>query len=118
MTISGPSEPAVPPSDPPIVPPTDITHPRAKQVNHTRSSVTLIGLVAGAVILLLLLIFVLQNGDSTQFDFLGFGFHLPLGVAVLLAAIAGALVVALASGVRIVQLRHAYRRALHDRRRK
>ena len=43
--------------------------------------------------------------------FLGFAGALPVGVALLLAAIAGLLLVAIPGGVRIMQLRRAARRA-------
>jgi uncharacterized integral membrane protein len=69
------------------------------------------GLIGSAVVLLFLLIFVLQNGQTARISFLGFHGHLPLGVALLLAAILGVLVVALPGTGRIVQLRLARRRA-------
>jgi uncharacterized integral membrane protein len=66
--------------------------------------------VAFAVVLLLLLIFVLQNGRRVDVSFLGAHGTLPLGVALLLAAIFGVLLVALPGTVRIVQLRTLGRR--------
>jgi uncharacterized integral membrane protein len=57
------------------------------------------------VVLLLLLIFVLQNGQRSDVYFLGAHGHLPLGVALLLSAIFGVLLVALPTVVRIIQLR-------------
>jgi uncharacterized integral membrane protein len=58
-----------------------------------------------AVILLLLLIFILQNGHTVAISFLGARGHLPLGVALLLAAVLGVLLVAIPGTVRILQLR-------------
>ncbi|MEU7854150.1 LapA family protein [Nonomuraea sp. NPDC049141] len=64
-------------------------------------------LVAGTLVLLLLLIFVLQNGQQVQISFLGLSGVLPLGVAMLLAAIGGIVAVAIPGTGRILQLRRA-----------
>ncbi|WP_409074325.1 lipopolysaccharide assembly protein LapA domain-containing protein [Micromonospora chalcea] len=58
-----------------------------------------------AFVLLLLLIFVLQNGQRVEVSFLGAHGTLPMGVALLLAAVFGVLLVALPGTARIVQLR-------------
>ena len=63
-----------------------------------------------AVILLLLLIFILQNGTQVNVSYLGMHGHLPLGVALLLAAVCGVLLVVLAGAARISQLRTTARR--------
>ncbi|MDN5688765.1 MAG: lipopolysaccharide assembly protein LapA domain-containing protein [Brachybacterium sp.] len=63
-----------------------------------------ISLILGAIVLVLLLIFVIQNSDTASFEYFGAGFDLPLGVAMLLAAIAGALVMALVGSVRMIQM--------------
>jgi uncharacterized integral membrane protein len=63
-----------------------------------------------AVILLLLLIFILQNGQKVDISYLGMHGHLPLGVALLLAAVCGVLLVVLAGTARIGQLRATARR--------
>ena len=63
-----------------------------------------ISLILGAIVLVLLLIFVIQNNVSARFQYFGAEFDLPLGVAMLLAAIAGALVMALVGSVRMIQM--------------
>ncbi|MEV0425491.1 LapA family protein [Micromonospora sp. NPDC050495] len=63
-----------------------------------------------AVVLLLLLVFVLQNGQRAEVSFLGAHGTLPMGVALLLAAVSGVLLVALPGTARIVQLRMLGRR--------
>jgi uncharacterized integral membrane protein len=63
-----------------------------------------------AVVLLLLLIFVLENGQSADVAFFGVHAHLPMGVALLLAAVFGVLLVALPGTARILQLRLRQRR--------
>ncbi|WP_262287023.1 LapA family protein [Micromonospora sp. MA102] len=66
--------------------------------------------VVFAIVLLLLMIFVLQNGQRAEVTFLGAHAALPVGVALLLAAIIGVLLVALPGTARIVQLRMRQRR--------
>jgi len=63
-----------------------------------------------AVVLLLLLIFILQNGQKVDISYMGAHGHLPLGVALLLAAVCGVLLVVLAGTARISQLRATARR--------
>ena len=63
-----------------------------------------------AVVLLLLLIFVLQNGQDAKISYLGAHGNLPQGVALLLAAVFGILLVALPGTARIIQLRIRDRR--------
>lgn len=72
-------------------------------------------LISAAFVLLLLLIFILQNGQAAEVSFLGAHGTLPMGVALLLAAIFGVLLVALPGTARILQLRAAGRRALTAR---
>lgn len=70
-----------------------------------------VGLVLGALVLILLLVFVLQNLEDVRVSFAGADGRVPLGVALLLAAVAGALVVAVPGSARILQLRRANRNA-------
>lgn len=64
---------------------------------------TWLALIFGAIILILLLIFIIQNNTRAEFQYFGAQFSLPLGVAMLLAAIAGALVMGLVGSVRMIQ---------------
>ncbi|GAA4389556.1 LapA family protein [Tsukamurella soli] len=95
----------------PVVPDTVHAGPRFPdaydQVKHTKSAALWSGLVVGAILLLVLLVFIIQNTTSSQIKLLFWQVNLPLGVALLIAAILGALLVGLASGIRIVQLRRA-----------
>ena len=68
------------------------------------------GLIAGVVVLIVLMIFIIQNTRSVNISFLGADLHLSLAVALLLAAIAGALAMAAAGTARITQLRRIMRR--------
>ncbi|MGW0174959.1 lipopolysaccharide assembly protein LapA domain-containing protein [Rhodococcus sp. NPDC003322] len=83
----------------------------APALGGTRAAATWTGLVIGALVLILLLVFILQNLDSVTWNLFWWEFSLPLGVSLLLAAIAGALIMALAGGVRILQIRRLAKRA-------
>jgi uncharacterized integral membrane protein len=74
-------------------------------VTRTRTSGLWTGLILSSVVLLFLLIFILQNNAPVQINFLAWTGTLPTGVALLLAAIAGLLLVAIPGGLRILQLR-------------
>jgi putative membrane protein len=84
--------------------------PHEPPPTHTRTSAAFKGLVAGAVVLLLLLIFILENTQRVKISYFGADGHLSLGVALLLAAVAGALITALVGVARIGQLRAHARR--------
>src|SRR6266480_452103 len=80
------------------------------RVPRSRMGGVWVALVVAAVVFLLLLIFILQNGQRAQVSFLGAHGHLPMGVALLFAAVFGVLLVALPGTARIVQLRMLGRR--------
>jgi uncharacterized integral membrane protein len=83
--------------------------PTGPSVTRTRSGILYAGLILSAIVLLFLLIFILQNLEPVRITFLGFSGSLPIGVAMLMAAIAGLLLVAIPGGLRILQLRRAAR---------
>jgi lipopolysaccharide assembly protein A len=60
--------------------------------------------------LIVLVIFIVQNAQAVKLSFLGAQVRLSLGVVLLLAAIAGALLMGAAGTARITQLRRATRR--------
>ena len=100
----------VPPQQ--AAPPTAVPPPLPPQhrIKRTRTSGIWVAVGFFAVILLLLLIFILQNGTQVSVSYLGMHGHLPLGVALLLAAVSGVLLVVLAGAARISQLRATARR--------
>src|ERR1700760_698090 len=79
-------------------------------IKRTRTSGLWVAVGFFAVVLLLLLIFILQNGSKVEVNYLGAHGHLPLGVALLLSAVCGVLLVVLAGAARISQLRAVARR--------
>jgi uncharacterized integral membrane protein len=112
------SDPYVPP-EPPVVsadtvppnPHTPAPNPESA-VKFTRAAALWSALIVGFVILIVLLIFIAQNTATAQFAFFGWHWSLPLGVAILLAAVLGGLIAVLAGTARIVQLRRAARKNL------
>jgi uncharacterized integral membrane protein len=86
------------------------TAPRHTAPKRTRVSGIWVASIAAVVVLLLLLIFILQNSESVKINFFGANPTLPVGVALLLAAVLGALLVALVGAARTVQLRRAARK--------
>jgi uncharacterized integral membrane protein len=97
------AEPAGPPQE----------TPRAGEkgtIPKTRTARAHTALIAGAIVLILLLVFILENTKSVKISYFGAGFRMPLGVALLLAAIGGALLVGIVGTARIMQLRRSVRR--------
>ncbi len=81
-------------------------------VKRTRAAATWTGVILGLLILILLLVFILQNLTDTTTHFLAWEMQMPLGITVLFAAITGAALTALVGGVRIIQLRRAAKKNL------
>jgi uncharacterized integral membrane protein len=118
-TPQAPPQPAAPPeqAQPGPVPPQQAAPPAAAphplpqhRIKRTRTGGIWVAVGFFAVVLLLLLIFILQNGTDVSVSYLGMHGHLPLGVALLLAAVCGVLLVVLAGTARIAQLRATARR--------
>jgi len=91
----------------------DRTEPARRQRRVTRLGSAHAGLIAAAVVLVLLLVFILENAHSVNVGFLGAHLRLPLAVALLLAGVGGALLVGAVGAARITQLRRAVHREIH-----
>jgi uncharacterized integral membrane protein len=112
VRVGPPEPPTVPTAQPPQSQPPQSQPPQPEPaLGHSRSGGLWMGLILSAIVLIFLLVFILQNQISVTIRFLGFAGSVPVGVALLLAAIAGLLLVAIPGGVRITQLRRAARRA-------
>ncbi len=74
------------------------------------------GLIVGTAGLVVVMIFIIQNAHAVNVSFLDAHLRLSLAVALLLAAIAGALLMAAAGTARITQLRRIMRRDRRDAR--
>ncbi len=107
---SGPAPQQQPlPQQQPPLPQQQPSLPQHK-IRHTRISGLWFAVAFFAVVLLFLLIFILQNGKAADISYLGMHGHVPLGVALLLAAVCGVLLTILAAAARISQLRTVARR--------
>jgi uncharacterized integral membrane protein len=112
----GPTEKAVStskgtPPDPTATPGEYLVSPESA-VKFTRAAALWSALIVGFVILILLLVFIMQNTDSTTIHFFVWEWNLPVGVAILLAAVCGGLLTVAAGTARIVQLRRAAKKNL------
>jgi uncharacterized integral membrane protein len=106
---AGPPQPPAPsPGQQPPLSPGQL--PAQHVVRRTRVGGVWVATALFAVVLLLLLIFILENGQRVDIGYFGAHGHLPLGVALLLAAVLGVLLVVIPGTGRIVQLRILARR--------
>ena len=110
-------EPAAPQAVPDTAPPPSpngsapSSPPRQQRRRRpTRISSLRTALIVGFIALIAVVIFIIQNAHAVNISFLGAHLHLSLAVALLLAAVAGALVMAAAGTARITQLRRVIRR--------
>jgi uncharacterized integral membrane protein len=83
---------------------------RSARRRPTRIASIQMGLIAGIGVLILLVIFIVQNAHAVHLTFFGAHASVSLAAALLVAAIAGALVMAVAGTARITQLRRTVRR--------
>ncbi|WP_207839315.1 LapA family protein [Williamsia soli] len=80
-------------------------------VRHTRTRAAWVGLIVGALVTLILLIFIVQNLDSQNIDLFFWTVNLPVGVSLLIAAILGAVITAIVGSLRMLQVRRAVKKA-------
>lgn len=110
-----PGQPTPPPvADLPEVPGEAPPPPPPPQdaVKFTRAAALWSLLVFGFLILILLLVFIMQNTDSTTVNFFAWQASLPVGVAVLLSAVGGGLLTVAVGTARMIQLRRAAKKNL------
>lgn len=89
----------------------DALRTSAEDVAHTRTRAFFVGAILGSIILILLLVFILQNMESQRIQLIFWEVNLPVGVSLLIAAIAGALIVGIIGGLRSIQLSRALKKA-------
>ncbi|BBE21780.1 hypothetical protein MN0502_06630 [Arthrobacter sp. MN05-02] len=82
----------------------------AKGERHTRAGAIWTAVIAAIVLLVLLIVFFLQNDTPVLVTFFGLEGSIALGLALLIAAVGGGAVVALVGAIRIIQLRAVARR--------
>jgi uncharacterized integral membrane protein len=113
------SPPAAPPSwpDQTLAAPTAVPAPGTDGKGHvrvTKAGVVWIGLIATAIVLIALLIFIAQNSSSVTVHYFGADGRVPLAVALLFSAVAGLLIAAIPGTVRILQLRRVVKQTSFD----
>jgi uncharacterized integral membrane protein len=79
-------------------------------VQATKVSGVWIGLIATALFVILLVIFIAQNSRRVTIHFFGWHGQFSLALTILLAAVLGVLLVAIPGSLRILQLRRALRK--------
>lgn len=104
----------VPPA-PPAARPAPPDPPTVPVVARTRASGLWTGMILSGVVFGLLLVFIVQNQATVKIHILFSEPEVPIGVALLMAAVAGMLIVAIPGGVRMLQLRRAARKAASSR---
>jgi uncharacterized integral membrane protein len=112
-----------PPAPPPAAAPVGSADDQTAASGHSGLSRTRIAfawwtLGFSVVLLIVVLIFTLQNLSPANTKFFGAVWTIPLGLDLLLAALVGAGIAFLLGGARILQLRRGARRLASARRRK
>jgi uncharacterized integral membrane protein len=70
-----------------------------------------VGVIIGVVVLAFRLAFIIQNGQSVKVSLLTAHVKMPIGVALLLAAVGGVLFAGIVGSLRIWRLRHRLHRS-------
>jgi putative membrane protein len=89
--------------------------PRRDPLRQSTVSSAWIGVVIVTLVLVLLVIFILQNRQSVKVSYFGFSGSIPLAAAMLISAVAALVIAAVAGTMRIWQIR---RRVRHDKTRR
>ena len=106
---------ADPTPDPALHAPLDdqtTTPPTKDPLRGSRTSGVWVAVIALSVVLILLVIFIAQNTQDVHVSFLSWDGEAPLAVTLMIAAIGGIVITAVAGSLRIFQLR---RRVKHTR---
>jgi uncharacterized integral membrane protein len=98
------------PADPPTTDRGHADQPGDDPLRGSRTSGFWAAVMVLVLLLLLLAIFILQNTQKVQVSFFGWNGQAPLAATLLIAAVTGALVVAAAGAMRILQLRRRVKR--------
>nr|WP_120491461.1 lipopolysaccharide assembly protein LapA domain-containing protein [Corynebacterium lactis] len=88
-----------------------VTEAPAPKVKKTTAGSMWVGLVISAILLIVLLVFILQNQQPSELNLFAWTWTFPAGVGMLFAAILGALITALVGGWRMFELRRQIKRA-------
>lgn len=86
------------------------TPPPPTGVPASRAGRLWVGLIPALILLILMLVFIFQNLHNVKISFFTASGSFPLALALLLAAVVGALIVLSLGSIRILQLRRTVRR--------
>lgn len=89
---------------------------KAEKVQGSLAASTWVGLIVGFLLLILLIVFIMQNQQQVPMNFLKWSGEFPAGVAYLIFAVAGALLMALVGGLRMLELRRQVRKQARRKR--
>ncbi len=84
---------------------------QSSSTSHSRSGAVWVAVISALILLVLLIVFFLQNDVPVLVTFFGFEGSIALGLALLIAAVGGGIVVALVGAIRIIKLRAATRKS-------
>ncbi|MEJ5919621.1 MULTISPECIES: LapA family protein [unclassified Corynebacterium] len=87
------------------------TRPKPQKVERSFASGAWAALIVGAFLLIMLLIFIMQNQQATELNLFSWTWNFPVGIGMLLSAIAGALIMAIFGGWRMFELRRQVKKA-------
>ena len=99
------TRPEVPPPPEFATPELSTPEPPRAPVRRTRTGAAWVGIVVGAAVLVLLIVFMLQNTVPVEVAFLGLTGTAPLALALLIAGVGFAVVTLIVGSLRIGQLR-------------
>lgn len=106
-----PAGAAEPPAPEPATPePAGPIEPATPARMFTRTSAAWLGVWAGVVVVILLIVFIGQNTAPVRIDFLWMHGLIPTALALLMAGVGGAITAMAVAAARIVQLRRLVRR--------
>ncbi|MET1065811.1 MAG: lipopolysaccharide assembly protein LapA domain-containing protein [Arthrobacter sp.] len=106
---------AATPAQPVETPRTETGAPGSEKRQVTRAGMVWVAVASALVVLILLIVFILQNQEYVLVKFFGLEGSVPLGIALFIAAVGGGVLVAIAGAARIIQLRVAAHRARANR---
>ncbi|MGB7982389.1 MAG: LapA family protein [Candidatus Nanopelagicales bacterium] len=83
----------------------------AESLAKTRAAAAWLATGAALIIVVLMIILILQNQETMEFNYLWFSGRVPIGAALVIAAVTGAAIVMIVGIVRLTQVRRNTRRA-------
>ncbi|WP_235840448.1 lipopolysaccharide assembly LapA domain-containing protein [Corynebacterium yudongzhengii] len=99
------------PSQPSLPEQKEQPEPEERKIPSSLAGGTWAALIIGALLLILLIVFIVQNQPQVEVNMFAWSWQFPAGIAYLISAIIGALIMALMGGWRMLELRRQIRRS-------